>query len=353
MGTCVGMAAPDTIYALLQKHDGFADEPVGAISYDTFDDVLEPGEIPTPPLGSSQVLVEMSLASINPSDLHFLRGEYGQPRRRGKPAGFEGVGIVVAAGDDPTALRLIGERVGFVVSSNGSGTWATHAVTDAARCIPIPESVNDYDASGFVVNPLTAAAMFEQARSAGSPGIVLTAGASQVSKFIIALARDAGMATIVIVRRDVHDEVLRKLGATVILNQSHDDFAEHLEAALREHEPQMFIDPVVDSTSSTIFDAMGRDSTWLIYGSLGTTAPSILNPGKLVFSNKVIRGFWLSPWLANTPPDEKSAVIADVQERFSDGRWSTDVGATVALTDVMSTLAQVLEDPRGKVFIKP
>jgi hypothetical protein len=27
--------------------------------------------------------------------------------------------------------------------------------------------------------------------------------------------------------------------------------------------------------------------------------------------------------------------------------------ATVALTDVMDTLADVLQDPRGKVFIKP
>ena len=98
---------------------------------------------------------------------------------------------------------------------------------------------------------------------------------------------------------------------------------------------------------------MGRNSTWLIYGSLSPETPPMSNPGELIFQFKEIRGFWLTPWMTNTPLDEKMTVFAEVQARFADGRWSTDVGATVALDDVMSSLAGVLEDPRGKVFIKP
>ena len=33
---------------------------------------------------------------VNPSDLAFIQGGYGQPRVKGAPAGFEGVGEVVA-----------------------------------------------------------------------------------------------------------------------------------------------------------------------------------------------------------------------------------------------------------------
>jgi len=217
----------------------------------------------------------------------------------------------------------------------------------------MPDTVADPDAAGFIVNPLTAAAMFAQAKDAGSPGVVLTAGASQVSKFIIALARDEDMASIAIVRRDVHTDMLTELGATVVLNQNDPDFAEQLAAALREHKPQMFIDAVVDSTSTQIFNAMGRNSTWLIYGSLSPDTPPLSNPGELIFMFKEIRGFWLTPWLMGASLDEKLRVFGDVQARFGDGRWSTDVGATVALTDVMDTLATVLKDPRGKVFITP
>ena len=77
-------AVPETFPALLQKGNGYTDTPVGHIHYDSFDDYLEFGEVAMPELDAGQVLVEMTMAAINPSDLHFLKGEYGQPRMQGK-----------------------------------------------------------------------------------------------------------------------------------------------------------------------------------------------------------------------------------------------------------------------------
>ena len=347
------MALPTSITALVQTQHGYNPEPVGHIQYDSFEPYIELREIDVPVLEENHVLIEMTMAAINPSDLHFLKGEYGQPRQAGKPAGFEGVGTVLAAGSDAYATSLVGQRVSFASTPTGSGTWATHAVTEAALCVPMPDSVADPDAAGFIVNPLTAAAMFDQAKSQGTGAVVLTAGASQVSKFIIALARDAGLATIVIVRRNVHDEVLTSLGATVVLNQESDDFGERLAEAIGEHRPATLIDAVVDATSTTIFNAMGKNSTWLVYGSLSPDLPTMSDPGGMIFQNKVIRGFWLSPWLSNTSLEDKIEVFGEVQARFGDGRWSTDVAATISLDNVMSDLADTLRDPRGKVFITP
>ncbi len=346
------MTAPDRITALVQTQGGYnRGEPEGHIRFESFEPYLELGEVDLPAPSSTQVVVEMTMSAINPSDLHFLKGEYGQPRELGKPAGFEGVGTVVAAGDDDYASSLVGQRVSFVATA--SGTWATHAITESMMCIPMPDKVSDPNAAGFIVNPLTAAAMFEQAREMGSPGIILTAGASQVSKFIIALCRDHDMSCIAVVRRDVHNDVLRELGVTTILNQTADDFGDQLAAALGEHKPTMFIDAVVDAVSTTIFNAMGNGGNWLVYGSLSPEVPPMANPGSFVFQQKVVRGFWLTPWLMGAPMDERLRVFGEVQDRFGDGRWNTDVGATVALPDVMATLVETLKDPRGKVFITP
>ncbi len=347
------MQTPEMITALVVTQDGYNPDPRGGIAFESFGPFLELKEIPVPRLADQQVLIEVSMAAINPSDLHFLKGEYGQPRVKGAPAGFEGVGTVIDSGADPYAGSLVGQRVSFVAPPSGSGSWATHAVSDAMLCIPMPESVGDHDAAGFIVNPLTAAAMFAQAQEAGSPAVILTAGASQVSKFIVALARDAGMASILVVRRNAYNEHLRELGATVILDQSDDDFGEQLGAAVKEHQPRFFIDAVVDGVSTTIFNAMGRNSTWLIYGSLSPETPPLSEPGHFVFLGKQIRGFWLSPWMAETSLDDKLAVFGEVQARFGDGRWHTDVGATVALIDALATLVDVLADPGGKVFLRP
>jgi threonine dehydrogenase-like Zn-dependent dehydrogenase len=75
--------APQTFTALLQKQDGYTTNPEGHIQFESFDDYLEIGELPLPELTPGQVLVEMTLATINPSDLHFVKGEYGQPRQQG------------------------------------------------------------------------------------------------------------------------------------------------------------------------------------------------------------------------------------------------------------------------------
>ncbi|MFC3119164.1 alcohol dehydrogenase catalytic domain-containing protein [Jhaorihella thermophila] len=71
--------------------------------------------MPVPQPGPGQVLVKMRMSSVNPSDQHFIKGEYGQPRIKGAPAGFEGCGDVVAAGDGAEkarrpAGRLCGDR---------------------------------------------------------------------------------------------------------------------------------------------------------------------------------------------------------------------------------------------------
>lgn len=97
----------------------------------------------------------------------------------------------------------------------------------------LPDSINDNDAAGFIVNPLIAAAMFADSQAVGSPSIMLTTGASHVTKFIIALARNAGIPMIAVVRRDGHNKTLRELGVTAIVNQTDSNFEEQFAAAVR------------------------------------------------------------------------------------------------------------------------
>ena len=92
-------------------------------------DYLEFGTVPRPVPGPGQVLIKMRRAAINPSDIAFVQGFYGQERVQGRPAdGFEGVGTVVEAGPGLMGRLLKGRNVGFYVTPDGSGTWAEYAV---------------------------------------------------------------------------------------------------------------------------------------------------------------------------------------------------------------------------------
>ncbi|MEM9735434.1 MAG: NADH oxidoreductase, partial [Pseudomonadota bacterium] len=109
-----------------------------------------------------------------------------------------------------------------------------------------PDGIRDEDAAAFFVNPLTAVGMISLVAEAGSPAVVLTAGASQLSKLMIGLAADRGIATIPLVRRANQVEALKALGATHPLDITALDFADRFREVSRAEKPRVLLDAVVD-----------------------------------------------------------------------------------------------------------
>jgi hypothetical protein len=105
------MTLPASMNALILKGHGFAPTREGA-AIETLEPYLEYGSLPVPKPGPGQVLIRVRMASVNPSDIHFIKGEYGQPRIKGAAAGFEGVGDVVA-GSGLYAAYLKGKAGGL------------------------------------------------------------------------------------------------------------------------------------------------------------------------------------------------------------------------------------------------
>lgn len=341
-----------TMRALLLNDEGYTTKPSGSV-LEALEPYVTEGKIAVPEPAGSQVLVKVALASVNPSDVMFVKGMYGQPRKKGQPAGFEGVGEVVSAGDDPRAQALVGKRVAFATGTSNWGSWADYAVADAASCMPLIDGVKDVDGAAMIVNPLTALAMFDIVREAGEKAFILTAAASQLCKLIMNVARDEGFRPIAIVRRDDQIPLLEKAGAAVVLNAEKADFAQQLAQVCKTEKPRIFLDAVTGPLASAIFNAMPRRARWIVYGRLDQTATTIPEPGQLIFMHKQIEGFWLAEWMRDTDPKRKGAAVLDAQKRFADGRWSTDVTAVVPLSEAMARLPAELAKPNGKVFIDP
>ncbi len=342
------MSLPQTMQALVLRHEGFAETTSGLVVADLGALIaLERIAVPVP--GPGQVLVRVALAPVNPSDLHFLKGEYGQPRQRGTPAGFEGTGTVVAAAD-ARAAALIGRRVSFLASASGS--WAEFALTDATACVEVDAGVRDDDAAALLVNPLTAVAMIALVAAAGARAVVLNAAASQLGQMLISLARERGITPIAVVRRGGDEAALRSLGAATVLVSGDPDFATRLDAVLRAERPRVLLDAVGDQTAADIFLAMPAHSRWISYGMLSATGPCLAQMGQFVFSDKRIEGFWLSRWLHAVAGDARVAVTDEVRRHFMSGAWRTQVSARIGLADALCDLPSALARP-GKVMLVP
>ncbi len=338
---------PSTMRAVVLKHDGYSGTMTGPTIKDA-SEWLADAELPVPTPGPGQVLIRLRTASVNPSDIHFIKGEYGQPRVKGAAAGFEGCGDVVATGKGAEGLQ--GLRVAFVAA--GSGAWAEYVVTQMQMCIPLRPDISDDDGAAQIVNPLTAMAMVDMAKEGGD-AFVVSAATSQLGKLMCSLGRDLGLKPIAMVRRAETVPVLKELGAAEVLVTTDPDVAHQFAELSAKLKPRVFLDAVMDPLSEQIFCAMPNRARWICYGKLGSDAPTLTQTGQLIFMGKRIEGFWLTNWMMTTPPADQMRVVTEVQARFADGRWKTDVSGRLTLGDLISNLADALKTSDGKVMITP
>ncbi len=222
--------------------------------------------VAVPKPGPDQVVIRVEAAPINPSDLGVLfgpadvstartaEGENGPvvtadipeglvrlvEGRLGQslPTGNEGAGTVIAVGSSPAAQDLIGRTVAIL----GGSMYAEYRLAEARQCLALPEGTTPAEGASCFVNPLTALGMVETMRLEGHTALVHTAAASNLGQMLQKICTADGVPLVNIVRRPEHEDLLRGIGATHVVNSSSDTFMADLIAALAATEATLGFD---------------------------------------------------------------------------------------------------------------
>lgn len=316
---------------------------------------------PVPKPSGNQLLVKMYAAPINPSDLLFLEGNYGQRKPLPVAPGFEGSGTVVAAGSPLLERLYVGRKVACGGTGAGDGTWAEYLLTSPFGCVPL-RNVGLEDGATMLVNPLTVYLMLRQAKREGHKAVIHTAAASSLGKMLIQRASTLNLPVINIVRRDAQVTMLRDLGAQHVLNSSDDDFAAQLRELSHQLGATLALDAVAGEMSSTLLESMPNGSTVRVYGALSLAEGSI-NPRWFVFENKRLEGFWLAdvarerfwqdmlPAFVNLPNLVGKQLQTTVQARFDIAEYEQALHhyqAQMSDGKVLLTFDQEADDPPNK-----
>lgn len=261
----------------------------------------EVATIPVPKPDKGEVLVKMAFSPINPSDLAFLKGGYGIQKPYPVVPGFEGSGIVVAAGSGVLPKLWLGKNVACAASPKLNGCWAEYMVTTAASCVPLSKKISMEQGSMLFVNPMTAFAFFDLYNKTPNPsgktrGIINTAAASALGNMIIHLGLKKGISVISVVRREEQAELLKNKGAEFVLNSASPDFEIQLKELAHRLNATTIFDAVGGEMPQKLMSAAPKGSSLFIYGRLSGDVCEIL-PGELIFTGNQIKGFWLTNWL--------------------------------------------------------
>jgi NADPH2:quinone reductase len=250
-------------------------------------------ETGVPEPGPGEVLVKISAAPVNPSDLaRILNAEAGSNLPVFIP-GLEGSGRVVAAGKGILPHLWLGKRVACASDYHTSGTWAEYMVTKAGNCFPLSGRVSDEQGAMTLVNPLTALAFIETVKRGKHRAFINNAASSALGRIVEMLAKKNHIHVINIVRNREQAAKLMQQGSEHVLNSTDSSFLESLGSLSRDLGATVLFDSVCSRQLEEMCDVLPYGSKIVIYGNISREKQVMFNPQTLIINNIKISAFYL------------------------------------------------------------
>jgi NADPH2:quinone reductase len=305
-----------------------------ALVFERFGDpeeVLELRDLPLPEPGAGMVRVRMLVSPVNPSDLLVIRGQYGKRPPLPATPGFEGAGVVDAAGPGLLGRLRVGRRV--AVLNGKGGNWQESVIVPARQVVPLPKAIPDEQVATFFVNPASALIMTRRLfRIPRGAWLLQTAAGSALGRMVIHLGKHFGFRTINVVRRPEQAEELLRLGADATICTATESIEERVNALTGGRGVPFVLDSVGGAVGTAAAGAMGRGGRMLVYGTL-SEEPLALHPRVLMVGRKRIEGFWLSEWVQSNGPIILLGLFRQISQLMRRQVLRTEVAESYPLTE--------------------
>jgi NADPH:quinone reductase-like Zn-dependent oxidoreductase len=191
-------------------------------------EVLQLVDVDTPAPGSTDVLVKVHAAALNPVDWHFVRGSPFPMRLmmgglRG-PKQPRGVGVDYAGTIAAIGSSVTGFTVGQPVFGWGEGTLAEYLVRPADTVALKPERLTFEQAAAVPLAALTALqAIRDKGQVRAGQQVLIVGAAGGIGSFAVQIAKALG-AHVTGVQSTGALDLVRSLGAGRVIDYTKDDF---------------------------------------------------------------------------------------------------------------------------------
>lgn len=307
-------------------------------------DVLSVIDAEIPICRENEVLIRMIKSPINPADILFIKGKYRQKPTPCQIVGFEGVGIVEETSFNNNRLK------GKLVAFRHQNTWAEYVAIPFDKLTVLPDDFPIDKACQFSLNPLTAQALIHESGVKYEDWLVLTAGASSVSRLIVQLTKGLGIRIISIVRDSKDIEPLKSLGADVVL-KTDDNVQEMIPALIGRGNLQAVIDSVGGAQTSGLIKIISQNGRLLLYGLQSKDNVTFHN-SDIIFKNLTISGFGIDDWLSKQSIESVLQLKQNLINRIKDEDFIMPVDSQWQFSDFKKAFEQIeSENLNGKVLL--
>jgi NADPH2:quinone reductase len=263
--------------------------------------------------------------------------------------GREVAGVVDEIGSavDPAWL---GKRV-VAHLGQASGGYAELAVVAASALHAVPDGVDDDVAVAMIGTGRTTMGILEGAALGSDDVVLITAAAGGIGNLLVQEAVRVGAHAVGVAGGSAKVEVVRQLGASVVVDYRSPDWPSLVRSELAGREVSVVLDGVGGALGRQALELLGVGGRLLMFGwSSGSQLP--LSAGD-VLGRGITVGPAVGPKLLARPGGLRSLETAALAAAAS-GRWTPLVGQTFPLAkaaDVHAALES--RGTVGKVVLKP
>lgn len=215
------------------------------------------------PLASHEVGIKITATAINPVDWK-IRDYKLLFQKFPAVGGSDAAGEIVQVGDEVKDFQ-IGDRVFFqgILGEYDASTFQQYAKIDHKLVAKTPDNITDEQAAGISLATMAALTGFYEAsgwdfqpypwedngsQAGNGKSIVIIGGSSSVGQYAIQLARLSGFSKIVTNSSPTHFDMVKKLGATHVIDRSISGVEEYVKALGDDVLPYIFDTISIPST---------------------------------------------------------------------------------------------------------
>ena len=297
---------------------------------------------------ADEVVFDVLLFPINPADVSFCRGTYRLRPPLPATPGAECIGRVAAAGTQVTHVKP-----GDLVINLQRENWAQRRRVKGADVIPVPAKMDLPQAAMLRINPPTALLLLTDLVTL-RPGdwVIQNVANSAVGRIVIALARQRGIKTVNVVRRESLFAELKALGADACVVDG-PDLADAVKAQVGKGPVRLGLDAVSGRATSRLSACLADGGVVCNYGSMSGEDPVMSRAGLSNGGQKLV-GFILGRFLAPRSLDQIREIYAELGQQILDGTLSAPVEKIYPIDDIKTALAHAQRGERtGKILVQP
>jgi len=308
-------------------------------------DVLQVDVERLPPPGSGEVLVRVEAVGLNHVEALIRADTYSIKIPFPYAVGFEGAGVVVAAGPDVDIAP--GARVCWTAVF---GSCATFVVAPAAMLARLPDDVSFEDGASLAHGGVTAAGLVRHWPLERGSTAVVWGAAGSVGMLLVASLAERGVRVIGIAS-GARVERARAAGAALAIDRSIEDVGQVVRRATDGRGVSAVFDPVGAATYRTNLQLLAPRGCLINYGQLSGALPAIELADVMDAGSVFVTKY--GPGAGLVGRDEVGPLVSEALTLASKRQLTRGTAARFTLDRVTDAYRTLESNPGGKVVILP